>query len=1234
MGNFHPRRRSWFLAALLCSLAAVVCEAGAQIPPASDAPPSHTPRESLAMFQVEPGFRVELVAAEPHLADPVAICFDAKGTLFACELHGYNLEGHYDVVELNKTGRLDKRVRRIPAPDWAIEKAKRGQTGTVKKLIDDDGDGRVDRSTVFADNLPSCYGLVPAREGIIVVCAPSIYYLADRDGDGVAEIREELFHGFNEGQQWGRTNHLVWGVDNWIYACGGRGATAQITGPRLAHPVRLGAVCYRFRPDGSALEQVVGDAGGFGLGISDWDDRMLIHNSTNGLQVMPIPYHYLLRNPYVASPPSQRGAATYDDVFPISQPHPWRRERGRQKAWQAFYGTRETTPNGRFTAACSPTFYRAAAFPPAFRGNLFVCEAQQGLINRSVVRRTGARLDLIRPDRFDRREFLASREGWFRPVNLATGPEGALYVVDMYREIIEDYSAIPRYLQQQYGLIQGNDRGRIWRVLYNGAATSRRMDLASAPPADLIAAISHRNAVWRQTAQRLLVERGDRSVIGDLNELVVAGVSPQARLQALYTLDGLHAVSAQIVARALADRHFAVRVHALRLAEPFLVKGANRRLLDQIVRMVDDPHANVRLQLALTLGEADDARATRAMTALAARYWDDPWMSAAVMSSVAGTVEDVLANLWHAQVNRKRRDTIAKVLCQMVGSRRDAQQIGRVLIRVAALRDQDRNPEIKACLAGILDGIDRRRVTGNLAEPGRVALGELLIGRSRGVGLLAYRLALALGLSDHPRIAKMFEAAGRAAADDRLDRKSRLEAIGVLAAAPLDRLRPVAEQLLEPIQPVEIQLASVDAIAQASDAAAADCLLTGWRGYSPKVRAAVVDAIFEHRDWLPALLTAIEKKIVSPQSLDAFQRQQLIEHAGRAMRDRAAALLARSPDAALEPLLVRYRDALAAPRDVSHGKKVFAAQCAGCHRVEGQGHDVGPKLSSTLNRTDAALLAQILQPSLHITQGYRAYTIVTVDGRISRGVLVSESATSVLLRREQGVEQTVLRRDIEAIVASDVSLMPEGLQRSVSARDMADLLAYLRSVYGPPLPVRLTLFDEDERFAGLLRQGPGKAALVRDDPFSGAVSLSITPPQRCAANLPGWSYPIREHPGRGEYRYLRLAWKSPTGKGAMIELAASGRWPPADAPVRRYYSGENTTRWNAKQIAPEPPRAWSVVTVDLWKDCGAFTLTGIAPTALGGEAQFDRIELLRSIDDPLPTTQPTGRTTSSGDRAK
>lgn len=513
-----------------------------QIKPATDAPKPLSPEESLKRFRVEPGFRIELVAAEPHLADPSAIAWDADGTLFACELHGYNLDGHFDVQELNKTGKFDKTVRRIQAPKWAQEKAAKLSFGRVKKLIDTNGDGRIDRSTVFADNLPPCYGIVPARGGIVVLCAPHIYFLKDNDGDGKAEIRELLFTGFNEGELWSRSNHLVWGLDNWIYACPGRGSSVTVTGPNLKSPVKLGRSAFRFKPDGSAIEPATGDAGGFGLGFSDWGDRFLIHNSTNGLQVTPVPYRYLMRNPYAPSPGTTHRAATYYNVFPISKPHPWRVERFRQKAWRKFYGTGEATPNGGFTAACSPTFYRGDAFPEAYRGNLFACESQQNLVNRSIPVRKGSRIYLERPRGFRNQEFLASTDGWFRPVNLATGPDGAFYVVDMCREIIEDYSAIPRYLQQQYGLIMGNNRGRIWRVVHENAKPRRTMSLRNANTEELVKAIDDPNVEWRTTAQRLIVEQQNKDAIEGLTTIVSRGLRPQGVIHAMNTLDGLGSV--------------------------------------------------------------------------------------------------------------------------------------------------------------------------------------------------------------------------------------------------------------------------------------------------------------------------------------------------------------------------------------------------------------------------------------------------------------------------------------------------------------------------------------------------------------------------------------------------------------------------------------------------------------------------------------------------------------------
>lgn len=210
------------------------------IQPATDAPQPHTPEESLKMFEVEKGFHIELVAAEPLVKDPVAICFDAGGRIYACEIHGYNLDGHFDIQKLNETGELDKQVRRIYAPKWAREKADKLTYGTVNLLIDSDADGIMDRSHVFADGLPPCYGVVPWRDGVVVLCAPHIYFLADRNDDGKAEVREQLFTGLNQGELWSRANHLVWGLDNWIYVCSGRGGGRTITGPHLDQPVTLG----------------------------------------------------------------------------------------------------------------------------------------------------------------------------------------------------------------------------------------------------------------------------------------------------------------------------------------------------------------------------------------------------------------------------------------------------------------------------------------------------------------------------------------------------------------------------------------------------------------------------------------------------------------------------------------------------------------------------------------------------------------------------------------------------------------------------------------------------------------------------------------------------------------------------------------------------------------------------------------------------------------------------------
>jgi putative membrane-bound dehydrogenase-like protein len=1189
-----------------------------EVVPADNAPQPLPPGGSLERFQLVPGFRIELVAAEPHVADPVAICFDAGGRIFVCEIHGYNLEGYLDVLELNKTGVLDRAVRRIPANADAQRRAAEDQYGTVKLLEDTDGDGEVDRSTTWADRLPPCYGVVAAREGVVVLCAPDILYLGDADGDGTPEERRKLFTGFGVYEMWSRINNPRWGPDNWIYAASGIQSGGTIEGPQLAEPVRIGATCFRFKPDGSALEPVGGNTSGFGLALDDWGDRFLVTNQQHVLFAAPITYRYLARNPNYAAPNLVVNISAYGhpaQVYPTSQPDPWRLARSEDPAWVKFYGVAEATANGYFTAASGQTIYRADRFPPEYRGNHFSVDNAQNLVHRCVLDPAGAVYSARRPHPDENREFLASTEQWFRPVNLTVGPDGGLYIVDMYRAIIEDYSAIPRYLQQLYiqSLIAGADRGRIWRVVPDDGLRPRPVDLNRASVDQLAQALSHGNAWWRQTAQRLLVERRATTAVGPLEELAVGGKTPQARLASLYTLDGLDSLAPALVERALDDSHFAIRLHAVRLAERRL--DAVPGLLEKIAAMADDEHLRVRLQVALSLGQAQTDQAQAALAALAATDGDDRWMQAAILSSANESADRLAGRILSLPDPPGKANALARPLASVVGARHNDDQLGRLLVAVAAADGPGTVGPRLACLEGLIEGLGRGEPPALQSQAGQMALQRLLVTTEAELSELALKIAGMLKLERSAEMNRAFAKAAEIAVDQSRPIEERQTALGLLTAAPYELLLGAAEDLLDTRQPLDLQLSAVAALSSSSDPNVAAVLLANWELYTPNVRTAVVDAIFRRQNRLAGLLGAIQSGRVLPVSLEPLRRAQLLENPDSEIRRRAEALFAESSGRAGRDAVVnRYRPALAEARDASRGKAVFEKQCAKCHRLQGQGHQVGPDLAAANNRPDETLLSDILDPNNQITAGYNVYTVITEAGRIYTGVLSAETATSISLRMEEGVEEAILRKDIDEMAASTLSMMPEELEKEVSPQEVADLIAYLRAMLGPVPPPTVTLFDDDRSFADLLTEGEGTVRLRATDPYSGDVSLAVTPPQRWNLRIPGWKYPVTENPGPGEFRYLRFAWKARGAEGVMIELAGDGRWPPAEKPLWRYYAGRNTTGWAAVEVDREPPEDWTLVTRDLWKDFGPFTLTGIAPTAMGGEAYFDRIELLRSLD--------------------
>ncbi|MFN0199565.1 MAG: PVC-type heme-binding CxxCH protein [Planctomycetaceae bacterium] len=1211
-----------------------------EIQPATDRPQPKSPAESAKCVQLPPGFRLDIVAAEPLLRDPAAICFDERGRLFAGEIHGYNLDGYYDIIELNKTGKLDREVRRVRhASPENQARALKETYGTVKLLRDTDGDGVMDVADIWADRLPPCYGVIAARGGVIAICAPDIVFLADRDGDGEAEVRETLFTGFaRELIERGMSNPRM-GPDNWIYVAAGGGG-GEITGPRLTEPVAIGQTDFRFKSDGSAIEPVTGRERMFGLTLDDFGDRF--HTIVS--HTIPLPYHYLARNPFVESPEGDVGIHPTRDLFPISEPDPWRKARAADPAWVKFYGSSETKPNGQFTASSGQVIYRADAFPEAYRGNYFVCDPANNLIHRCLLERDGVGYTARRPPEHETSEFLASTDQWFRPMNLGVGPDGAIYIVDFYREIIEDFSAIPRFLQQQYAesLIAGQDHGRIWRLSWQGdktsASTPSPVKLDTASIAELVKLLDHPNHWWRDTAQRLLVERNDPAAFLPLAKFVRNGKTPQGRMQALYALDGHSLLKPADVQLALDDDSELVRVHALRLADRWL--DQDTLLLGKVLALADDPQPRVRLQVALSLGESRQESALDALVKLAVEHGDDRWMTAAITSSIANSTDRFLTQLLATEAQSEPVQVLLGSVSETVGAQRDDTAVGRFLQTTSALAGPDASKRQLALLEGLARGLNRGMPRAVQSPEIVSGLEKLLANSSVDVSRQAVLIAGLLELSDSPAMQAAWKTAGQSALDGDLELQKRLDSVALLAVAPWRQQQPLGV-LLDARQPTELQLAVVNALGHSGDKAVSETLLANWSGLVPKVQDAIIDAFFARQDRLPNLLDAVEQGIVPPVSMSALRREQLSEHSNELIRERARRLLAGKINDDRAEIFKRYASALTLPRDPARGEAVFTKTCTKCHKIGEKGFEIGPNLMAVRTRPDETLLVDVLDPSSTLSHGYTVYTVLTTDGRVHTGLLGGETATSITLRtaiegtpkkgQSPVVEDTILRQDIDEMRALSKSLMPDGMEKEITPQNLADLIGYLRHSLGPVIAPGVVLFDDEPEFLDRLNEGGAKARLTGDDKHSGNAALELTDGQRHSRLIAGWEYPIVENaslvdagetlkPSPRGFRYMRFAWKSTGAKGVMFELAASGSWPAADKPLRRYYSGENSSKWSATEISPDVPTEWTVVTVDLWKDFGEFTLTGIAPTAMGGSALFDKIELLQSLDDqPIRT---------------
>ncbi|PYT68891.1 MAG: dehydrogenase [Acidobacteria bacterium] len=1005
-------RRVWLLGILSLSLVVIIV-VGLFFRFRSKAGPPYSQREALRTIRIDKGFNIEPFAAEPLISSPVAMDWDENGRIYVAEDTGYPLD-----------------TRPI---------------GRIVLLEDTNGDGIPDRRTVFADQIVMPNGVMCWKGGVLVTAAPDVWFFKDTTGSGKADVREKILTGFAFTNPQHMVNGPLYGPDNWIYLnhqgpihtvvfqdpFGDRGSDIRFAdgqGPRL----RMAPRSVRFRPEIHELE-FLSAWSQYGQAFDEWGRHFTVTNDSNGRHDV-IAARYLQRNPAFLVSKVQQDVSTDENnkVFPIT----------RNPRFEIL------TDVGTLTSSCSITLpSMGGTLPASFDRVACVAESAHNMVHCDVWSDAGATYSARRLEQ--NAEFIASTDAWFRPVNMYIGPDGALYLIDYYRNTIEHPEWMAADTYHAGYLYNGQDRGRIYRIVPDAQSAlplPKNIRLGQAPDAELVQKLASPNIWWRRTAQRLLVEGHRTNAVPLLVRLFEESTSPLGRVHALWTIDGLGKLEPSLVTKALSDPVAGVRENAIRLAEPYLAKSPE--LTRKLTEMAGDPDAKVRFQLLCTLGFIDSPDAAAAQNKLLADGVEDPWMQVAALTAPprrALPYFELAVSRFADNETKGRREFFHQV-GSVIGMKADAKEMRRLLATVADSFQRNSDWWGGATLDGMAEGVRAKGADAKAALKGdRDTFLRMFERRPGPVGHAAVHLLAVLGLPDDSAAAEALKRAEVIAADRKADAAVRADALELLALAKSDREAPLLESLLDPQEPDAVQIAAVKALSSVRGPKVGALLLAKWNGMSATVRAEATNTLLSGgSDRVRLLLEAVKNGDVQTWQLEPY-KPRLFMDSDPAVRQLARSLFEQS-SAQREQVSKEYQAALNMAGDAARGKETFTRVCSRCHALDGVGVAVGPNLGTVRNHPASELLEDIILPSKSIEHGFETYVVELASGEIVDGIMSAQTAATITLRQEQGRETVIARQDIKSMRVSKVSLMPEGLEKQISVSQMADLLTFLKDV--------------------------------------------------------------------------------------------------------------------------------------------------------------------------------------------
>ena len=973
------------------------------IPYHQDRPPGppRSPAEAIASMTVPEGFTVELVASEPDIVNPVAMTFDERGRIWITESLEY--------------------PRREPGPG----------RDRVKVLEDTDGDGRADRFTVFAEGLNIPSGIAVGYGGVWVANAPDILLLKDTDGDGRADRREVIVTGFGRADTHELPNSLSWGPDGYLYGLNGVFNPSHVRyaqgnpNYRPEHPGwQFTCAMFRIHPVTRTFELFCeGTSNPWGIA---WD---------------------LEGSAFVS-------ACVIDHLWHLTETGYYHRQGGPYPPFTWKLGSIVQHTHQK-AAYCGLHYFDSDAYPPAYRGKLYMGNIHGGCINADELHRRGSTyLATPRPD------LLTAHDPWFMPVSQKTGPDGCLYLLDWY----DRYHCYQDANRDPVGI--DRLKGRLYRLRYGQTPRAVGLDLATESDEQLLARLGAPNDFLRHTAQRLLTERYWQARQGDparaqrlRQQLEALALSRSAELpqrrHALFALVSAQPLDEATLLRLLAADDPVVRAWGVRAVGN--QRTASTAIAQRLEQLATDSQRPVQLQVAIAAGKLPQIDPLPLWIEVLATCGDDPLIPAIVWQNL----HPRLANRAEAFVSLLRVDAVARApgLAAVV-----PRAVERLLAvdplpagAIAGLWRVLRVAQPEAAQQTLLLVAERLQ-TGQLRGPAREALKDALASElaplrqappDDPLHLAAALVAVSWG--DRTEV----ELVRQALADPQREPAVRLAALAALVAASDRQVLPAVLKVLHENPPKELAAGVLALLGRLEQAEVADELLRVYAQLPPDLQPRVIELLTQRPVWGRAVVRALAAGQLPAAALNVNQVQRLLATGDAAIQqaiERYWGTVRTTRDPRREQVVTEMRRLLRlSSGDPQRGREVYHRLCAQCHRLFGEGQDVGPDLTHNGRSSLDQLVSNVFDPSLVIGAAYQARTVLTTDGRILTGLLVEDSPQRVVLKLQGGKLETIPREDVEQLRVSELSLMPEGLEKQLQPQEIADLFAFLL-LEKPPAP--------------------------------------------------------------------------------------------------------------------------------------------------------------------------------------